>query len=43
MRTNGLLLMFFVMQTEKDNIERYSVDMKKNRSFSRPSGIFIQI
>lgn len=29
MRTNGLLLMFFVVQTEKDNIERFSVDMKK--------------
>lgn len=28
MRTNGLLLMFFVVQTEKDNIERFSVDMK---------------
>lgn len=29
MRTNGLLLMFFVVQPEKDNIERFSVDMKK--------------
>lgn len=43
MRTNGLLLMFFVVQPEKDNIERFSFDMKKNRSFSRQSGIFIKV
>lgn len=42
MRTNGLLIMFFVVQTEKDNIERFSFDMK-NRSFSRQSGIFIKV
>ncbi len=29
MRTNGLLIMFFIVQTEKDNIERFSFDMKK--------------
>lgn len=33
MRTNGLLLMFFVVLTEKDNIERFSVDMKKIEVF----------
>lgn len=33
MRTNGLLLMFFFVQPEKDNIERFSVDMKKIEVF----------